>query len=53
MSSMPAFRSQGNVAGRVAKKSRDTRLSLIVASKVWHPAVIVTAVSCPEVAVVA
>ena len=45
MYSMPAFRSQDNVVGSVARKSRDTWLSLIVASKLWAPAVIVTAVS--------
>jgi endonuclease V-like protein UPF0215 family len=50
---MPAFRSQVNVAGRVARKSLDTWLSLMVASKVWSPAVMVTAVSRPEVSAVA
>ena len=37
--------SQDNVVGRVARKSCDTWLSLMVALKVWSPAVIVTAVS--------
>src|SRR4051812_12558 len=52
MYSMPAFRSQDNVVGSVARKSRDTWLSLMVALKVWYPAVIVTAVSRAGVGVV-
>src|SRR3954463_3952742 len=53
MCSMPTFRSQDNVVGRLDRKSRDTWLSLIMASNVWPPAVMMTAVSRPDVCVVA
>src|SRR3954447_26696149 len=49
MYSIPAFRFHGNVVGRVARKSCDTWLLLIVASKDWPAAMIVTAVISPEV----